>query len=100
MPRSSVKNSPADLNFDLQYFIIFAVFNFATVPLLYLFFPEVSGLSLEAVDELFVDGKVTVRHSPRDFSAEREFAARRPEVLGGGQGKAEIEQVESYEDKA
>jgi len=49
-----------------KYFVIFGVFNAVTIPILYLFYPEVAGLSLEGVDELFADGKVTMRRSPRD----------------------------------
>ncbi len=49
-----------------KYFVIFGVFNAVTVPILWFFFPEVAGLSLEGVDELFADGKVTMRRSPRD----------------------------------
>jgi len=45
-----------------KFYIIFAIVNALTVPLLYFFFPETANLSLEEIDCLFVDGKVIVRH--------------------------------------
>lgn len=38
---------------------------FTVVPLVYFFFPEPAQLSLEEVDTLFANGKVTMRRNPR-----------------------------------
>ncbi|GAA6006789.1 hypothetical protein JCM11491_003181 [Sporobolomyces phaffii] len=48
-----------------KYYIIFAVFNAAVVPGCYFFLPEVAGLTLEGVDELFAGGKVRMRRTTK-----------------------------------
>lgn len=40
-----------------KYFLIFACLNCAMIPVVYLFFPETAGLSLEDVDEVFIISK-------------------------------------------
>ncbi|KAL7918061.1 general substrate transporter [Trichoderma austrokoningii] len=42
-------------NIGWRTYIIFAVFNFSFIPIIYLFFPETKGLSLELVDLAFMD---------------------------------------------
>ncbi|KAJ5114390.1 hexose carrier protein [Penicillium alfredii] len=42
-------------NIGYKSYIVFAVINFATVPLVYFWFPETSRMPLEAVDLLFAD---------------------------------------------
>jgi len=42
-------------NLGWRFYIIFAVFNAAFVPLVYFFFPETAGFDLEAVDLFFMD---------------------------------------------
>ncbi|KAL7929325.1 general substrate transporter [Trichoderma chlorosporum] len=42
-------------NIGWKIYIIFAVFNFSFIPIIYLFFPETKGLSLELVDLAFMD---------------------------------------------
>ncbi|KAJ5502814.1 hypothetical protein N7463_005688 [Penicillium fimorum] len=37
-----------------KYFLIFACLNFAMIPIVYVFFPETAGLSLEDIDEVFI----------------------------------------------
>lgn len=37
-----------------KYFIVFACLNVAMIPIVYLFFPETAGLSLEDIDEVFI----------------------------------------------
>ncbi|KAJ5571477.1 Major facilitator superfamily domain general substrate transporter [Penicillium sp. DV-2018c] len=37
-----------------NYFVIFACLNAAMLPIVYLFFPETAGLSLEDIDEVFI----------------------------------------------
>lgn len=44
---------PAISNIGWKTYIIFAVFNAAWVPIIYLFFPETKGMELEEVDKLF-----------------------------------------------
>ncbi|GAA5848010.1 hypothetical protein JCM5353_001383 [Sporobolomyces roseus] len=54
-----------------KFYIIFAVFNAVLIPLCWFFLPEVAGLSLEGVDELFAGGKVRMRRSTRADSGGR-----------------------------
>ncbi|RHZ70703.1 hypothetical protein CDV55_103215 [Aspergillus turcosus] len=42
-------------NIGYKSYIVFAVINFLTVPYVYFFFPETSGMPLEAMDLLFAD---------------------------------------------
>jgi len=42
-------------NIGYKSYIVFAVINFVTVPIVYFTFPETSRLPLEAVDLLFAD---------------------------------------------
>ncbi|KAJ5411660.1 uncharacterized protein N7487_006019 [Penicillium crustosum] len=37
-----------------KYFLIFACLNFTMIPVIYLFYPETAGLSLEDIDEVFI----------------------------------------------
>jgi MFS family permease len=37
-----------------KYFIVFACLNAAMIPIIYLFFPETAGLTLEDIDEVFI----------------------------------------------
>lgn len=46
---------PMITNIGYQSYIVFAVINFATVPLVYFCFPETSRMPLEAVDLFFAD---------------------------------------------
>lgn len=46
---------PMITNIGYKSYIVFAVINFVTVPIVYLTFPETSRLPLEAVDLLFAD---------------------------------------------
>ena len=42
-------------NIGWRTYLIFAVFNLSYVPIVYFFFPETSGLTLEMVDLAFMD---------------------------------------------
>jgi hypothetical protein len=42
-------------NLGWRFYIIFAVFNAAFIPVVYFLFPETAGFDLEAVDLLFMD---------------------------------------------
>lgn len=44
-----------------KYYIIFAATNALTIPILWMFYPEVAHLSLEGVDSLFDGPKVLMR---------------------------------------
>lgn len=44
---------PGTTNLHNRYWIIFAVFNACFVPIIYFFFPETNGRSLEEIDEIF-----------------------------------------------
>jgi len=46
---------PMITNIGYKSYIIFAVINFITIPVVYFFFPETSRMPLEAVDLLFAD---------------------------------------------
>jgi len=46
---------PGTTNLGNHYWIIFAVFNASFIPIIYFFFPETNGKSLESIDELFED---------------------------------------------
>jgi hypothetical protein len=46
---------PSITNIGWRTYIIFAVFNLSYVPIVYFFFPETSGLSLEMIDLAFMD---------------------------------------------
>jgi sugar porter (SP) family MFS transporter len=46
---------PMITNIGYKTYVVFAVINFVTVPIVYLFFPETSQRPLEAVDLLFAD---------------------------------------------
>ncbi|KAJ5964961.1 Major facilitator superfamily domain general substrate transporter [Penicillium vulpinum] len=40
-----------------KYFLIFACLNFVMIPIVYLFFPETAGISLEDIDQVFIMSK-------------------------------------------
>lgn len=44
---------PGTANLGSRYWIIFAVFNASFLPIIYFFFPETNGKSLEDIDEMF-----------------------------------------------
>ena len=55
---------PAITNIGWRTYIIFGVFNVAFIPVIYFFYPETKGLSLEAVDELFMGRAVEHTEDP------------------------------------
>ncbi|KIW14475.1 hypothetical protein PV08_07259 [Exophiala spinifera] len=60
-------------NIGWRTYIIFAIFNFAAVPVFYLFFPETRGRSLEEVDLIFRQSK-NLRHAVQlGFTMDRHF---------------------------
>jgi hypothetical protein len=46
-------------NIGWKTFIIFAVFNAIWIPIVYCFFPETKGLTLEDIDLIFAKGGIT-----------------------------------------
>ncbi|GAA5902139.1 uncharacterized protein JCM6883_001308 [Sporobolomyces salmoneus] len=58
-------------NLGYKYYIIFAILNALIIPMCYFFLPEVAGLTLEGVDELFAGGKVRIRRTTRVDSGGR-----------------------------
>lgn len=78
-----------------KYYIPFAISNAVLVPLLYFYFPEISQLSLEEIDELFSDGKVRMRRSPYEkighLHLDQALEAGKP--VDGPQGSFENEKT-------
>jgi hypothetical protein len=84
--------------------MVFACFNLACLPLVYLFFPETKGRTLEEINLLFAADSPLVSANEREFAlriaaaggdlaeAERRLAAELD--AGGGQGKG-VEDVEA-----
>jgi hypothetical protein len=68
---------PAIRNIGYRTYIIFGVLNAAWIPIIYLFFPETKGLSLEEVDSLFAKNDETRReldiviHDEKIYDVER-----------------------------
>ncbi|CAI7628068.1 unnamed protein product [Penicillium crustosum] len=81
----------ATTNIGWRTYVIFAVLNATFIPIIYFFFPETAGLSLEALDSLFDYGGVTRgvlskqhRHRMLELSS---FALDTSEGLGDGEAK-------------
>ncbi|KAH6613005.1 general substrate transporter [Boeremia exigua] len=56
-----VEITPVSINsIGWRTYVYFAVFNAFFLPLIYFFYPETCGLSLENIDRLFTGGKVTM----------------------------------------
>jgi hypothetical protein len=70
--------------------MVFAVFNFASLPLVYFFFPETRGRSLEEINLLFA------AESPLVAANEKEFAARLA-AAGGSVAVAERRMMEEVD---
>jgi len=71
-----------------KFYVIFAILNAALIPILYFFFPEPANLTLEEIDLLFYQGKVTVRRDPRAPVAHplgQEFGLKTDSVLPEGE---------------
>lgn len=60
---------PAITNIAWRINIIFAAFNLSYVPIVYFFFPETSGLSLEMIDLAFMDATKAPSSAPPSFVA-------------------------------
>jgi len=70
--------------------MVFASFNFCSLPLVYLFFPETNGRTLEEINLLFA------AHSPIVSANEREFR-RMLDEAGGNVAVAERRLVEELD---
>ncbi|GAA5837725.1 hypothetical protein JCM11251_002306 [Rhodosporidiobolus azoricus] len=74
------------------FYVIFAVINALLIPAIYFTCPEIAGLSLEGVDQLFQGGKVTMRRTVKVDVGGHAGAAE----LGKTQGSFEhVEKIES-----
>ncbi|KGO76001.1 Major facilitator superfamily domain, general substrate transporter [Penicillium italicum] len=70
---------------DWQYYIIFAVLNAAIVPTVCFLFPEISGRSLEEIDEIFLQPRIA-RLLPRMHVAEGHDVDINAKEVGSGDG--------------
>lgn len=52
-------------NIGYKTYIIFAVLNIANAIIVWCFYPETAGLTLESVDRIFVETDLPVRHGDR-----------------------------------
>jgi hypothetical protein len=69
------------------YFVIFAGLNAAMIPVIYFFFPETAGHSLEEIDEIFIKSKgflesvhVAKRLPRKDARSQTNVASNNPEM--------------------
>jgi sugar porter (SP) family MFS transporter len=60
-------------NIGWRTYIIFAVFNFAAIPVVYFFYPETRGRSLEEVDLIFRNSRNLRQAVKLSFTMERHF---------------------------
>lgn len=89
-----------------RFYIIWTVFNFAFVPIIYLFYPETANRSLEDIDRFFVDNPglfvngnleaTSAKRPSRYVELEQEMIVRNGSI---SRGKAEISHLESVEPK-
>lgn len=78
-------------NIGWKTYIIFAVFNIAFVPIIYLWFPETKGLSLELVDLAFLDDTTSpvkkakelhrIKHAGGDLTLRAEIGEKSERVV-------------------
>ncbi|KAL7423970.1 hypothetical protein Q5752_001555 [Cryptotrichosporon argae] len=92
-------------NIGYGMFFIFAIFNLAFIPFVYLFCPETAGIPLELIDDLYLPGRDPVKESVRLRSElkKRNGALRLEEAVGVGaggaaSGKAEAEDRDEVAD--
>lgn len=74
-----VEITPVSINsIGWRTYVYFGVFNAFFIPLIYFFYPETRGLSLENIDRLFTGGKVSI-HWKESWGEAGD--ARRPSVV-------------------
>lgn len=79
---------------DWKTYLIFMATNFAFVPIVYVFYPETSNISLEQIDKLFIDAE---SHDGRMESGE---AGIGQSGKGGTDAKVEAKEISSVDGKA
>ena len=74
---------PALANIGWRFFIVFAVACLIQIPVVYLFFPETAGLTLEDIDLVFKDATIknVIKSSRKQNVADMESAVRHNELL-------------------
>ncbi|GAA5997488.1 sugar porter family MFS transporter [Rhodotorula paludigena] len=80
-------------NIGWRYYLAFSIINAAMIPLIWYFCPEVAGLTLEGVDELFAGGKVHMRRTVKVDGSGRLHA----DVLEANKPEGSFEHVEKIE---
>lgn len=80
-----------------RYYIVFACINVAIVPIVYFFFPETKGLSLEQIDQIFTKSNNFFDPTPIARSLIKREAARRRNCYTV-EGVAQIEDVGRHTD--
>ncbi|KAI5361024.1 putative major facilitator, sugar transporter, major facilitator superfamily [Septoria linicola] len=87
--------SPTALgNIGWQYYFVFVAFNIVvTIPVIWFFFKETNGLSLEGIDMLFGDGQRALGTLPKDIKDEDvEDAVRRESIARHEKGGVEVDE--------
>ncbi|KXL43979.1 hypothetical protein M433DRAFT_68828 [Acidomyces richmondensis BFW] len=59
-------SNPGFARLGYRFYIIFAAFNLSFIPIVYFFYPETAGKTLESVDLIFVDGRYKWSHLHKD----------------------------------
>ena len=88
-------------NLGWKGYLIFTVFNFAFVPIIYLFYPETSGRRLEEIDAIFYKTSPIVARTKWVEKGRFETTDLEGALDGGGsEKKMGTEVVERLEDEA
>ena len=82
-PTTTFSCLPGIQNIGWRFYIVFAVTNFCFIPIIYLFYPETKGLSLDEIDRVFTikygsGGKVT--YPEATLRAREELEAERLQI--------------------
>ena len=91
---------PGIANLNQYFYLLYVGFNLAMAVIVYFFYPETSGLSLEAVDVIFTDHYTSWRDSvKRSLIMRREARRGNQDVqhVSGGRAEAGLGQVQSSE---
>ncbi|ORX39791.1 putative hexose carrier protein [Kockovaella imperatae] len=79
---------PALKNIGYKFYIIFAVINASFLPIIYIFYPETAGMSLESIDALFKRdgpalGETAKRREMEENAKAREIVEREYQATSG-----------------
>jgi sugar porter (SP) family MFS transporter len=87
---------PGTANLGSHYWIIFAVFNASFLPLIYFFFPETNGKSLEDIDEMFESSTAFgVVRAARAMGRSGGVGVENAAVMDKDYGSSEVENVKA-----